>query len=83
MFDQLFSSLIVAQLSAIGILGVKQAAGATLLLPLLIGTVVWRFFVASHLGRPLKQLSMHTAADLDRQDLVRLPQSPLTALHTC
>lgn len=72
MFDQLYSSLIILELSAIGILGVKKAAGAPLLIPLLIGTVIWRYVIQNKLGRPLLELSMHTAADLDRQDLVCL-----------
>ena len=87
MFDQLYSSLIILELSAIGILGVKKAAGASLLIPLLIATCVWRYVIEHKLGRPLLELSMHTAADLDRQHLVRslvlvLWRSP-RGLHRC
>lgn len=70
MCDMIYASVLIFLLSAIGILGVKVADGAPLLIPLLVGAIVWRIVLQRKLARPLKEMSMHTAADLDRQDLV-------------
>jgi hypothetical protein len=84
MFDMVYASVLIFLLSAIGILGLKVAEGAPLLVPLLIGAVVWRIVVQQKLARPLKEMSMHTAADLDRQDLVRLPRTITNArMYIC
>lgn len=72
MFDMIYSSVIIFLLTAIGVLGVKESPGPALLTILLVGAIVWRIVVQKKLARPLKEMSMHTAADLDRQDLVRL-----------
>jgi hypothetical protein len=70
MFDMIYAALLIFLLSAIGILGVKKAPGAPLLVLLLIGTILWRIAAGKTLARPLKEMSLHTAADLDRQDQV-------------
>lgn len=73
MFDMIYASVLIFLLSAIGILGLKSSEGSPLLVLLFIGAIVWRIVVQKTLARPLKEMSMHTAADLDRQDLVRIP----------
>lgn len=73
MFDMIYASVLIFLLTAIGILGTKSSPGSVLLVPLLVGAIVWRIVIGRKLARPLKEMSMHTAADLDRQDLVRAP----------
>lgn len=77
MFNQMLVGLIVFQLTYIGILGVKRFPFSVLLIIPLIITLCWAVMINRKFGQPLRHLAVHTAADLDRADLVRALPSRL------
>lgn len=59
------------------ILGLRRFAFAWLMLLPILVCVLFRRAVAASFDRPLANLSLHAAADLDRADLVRFPSHSL------
>jgi hypothetical protein len=52
--------------------GIKQfPIGTALTIPLIVIVVLYRQAIAANFDRPMKNLSLHAAADLDRADKVR------------
>lgn len=67
-FEQVFIGLVVAELSMLGILAAKGFAPSVAIVPLLVLTALFRHFAGQRFARPMRTLSLHAAADLDRAD---------------
>ena len=73
MYNQMLVGILVFQLTYIGILSIKKFPYSVLLFIPTIVTICWAGMVQRKFGKPLRFLAVHTAADLDRADLVRPP----------
>lgn len=79
-FDQLFTGLLTFQIVMAVLLALKQFVFTPLLLLPIAVSLVFRVTVARHFDRPLNNLSLHAAADLDRSEEVRHVTLSLTVL---
>jgi hypothetical protein len=71
-FDQIYVAVIISLVGNAALFSIKKNAGATIaIIPLLVIAVLFRVAVARTFGRPMRNLSFHAAADLDRADRVR------------
>lgn len=84
-FDQIYVGVMAMMIGYFALFGIKKfAIGATLMIPLLIITVIFRASVDSTFKRPMENLSIHAAADLDRADRVCLsPPMPTHLIPSC
>ena len=73
-FDQIFFGLVIALVGNLALFSIKKNGTASaLVVPLLIIVAIYRLAVARTFTRPMRNLSFHAAADLDRADQVRRP----------
>eukprot|EP01025_Chloroclados_australasicus_P018159 TRINITY_DN1940_c0_g1_i1.p1 TRINITY_DN1940_c0_g1~~TRINITY_DN1940_c0_g1_i1.p1 ORF type:complete len:953 (-),score=103.81 TRINITY_DN1940_c0_g1_i1:1934-4792(-) len=67
-FDQIFISLVIMQLTMLGLLGMKQFRYAPLLLPLILYNLVYYISMDRLYRRPLTVMSLRAATDIDAHD---------------
>ena len=71
-FDQIYAGLLIGLVGNAALLAIKGfALGIPLMIPAIVMTLLFRVNVAQNFDRPMKTLSFHAAADLDRADKVR------------
>lgn len=69
-FEQVMVVLYIMQLAMIGLLSVKQFPYTPLLLPCILGTLVFHTSTRTLMRRPYRVTSLHDAAVLDLHDKV-------------
>lgn len=76
-FNQIYVAFLVMLIGYFALFGIKKfPIGTTLMIPLIIIAFVFRRTVATTFTRPMENLSIHAAADLDRADQVRQQPPP-------
>lgn len=77
-FNQIYIAFLVMLIGYFALFGIKSfPIGTTLMIPLIIIAIIFRRTVAVTFTRPMENLSIHAAADLDRADKVRRTPLPL------